>query len=167
MTHLVAGSLVVLAIAAAMAVDVATFRIPNVLPVALVVLFAFAAVTSPHPLDWLGHFGTGLLMFALGAACFAVRFMGGGDVKLLAAVSLWFGWSMLAEYLLIVGLIGGVFGGALLLTRRYAPFGEPYLYRLGLSLPRVLRQGEAIPYGLAIGAGALVLMATSGSFGGP
>jgi prepilin peptidase CpaA len=167
MAHLLVESLVVFVIAAARAIDVATFRIPNAVPVALVVLFAFAAVTSPHSLDWLGHFGACLLMFALGAACFALRFMGGGDVKLLAAVSLWFGWSMLAEYLLVVGLIGGVFGVALLLTRRYALAGEPYLFRCGLSLPRVLRQGEAVPYGLAIGAAALVLMATSGSFGGP
>jgi prepilin peptidase CpaA len=167
MTHLVVGALFALTVAAAMAVDVATFRIPNALPVALVVLFACAAATSLHPVDWLGHFGVGLLMFALGAACFALRYMGGGDVKLLAGVSLWFGWGMLADYLLIVGLIGGVFGGALLLARRYVVAHEPYLYRWGLSLPRVLRQGEAIPYGLAIGAAALVLMATSGSFGGP
>jgi prepilin peptidase CpaA len=167
MTYLVVGSLFALTVAAAMAVDVATFRIPNALPVALIVLFSCATTVSPHPVDWIGHLGAGLLMFALGAACFALRYMGGGDVKLLAGVSLWFGWDMLADYLLIVGLIGGVFGGALLLTRRYAVAGEPYLYRWGLSLPRVLRRGEAIPYGLAIGAAALVLMAMSGGPGGP
>ena len=166
MTNLICF-LVALTIAAAMAVDVATYRIPNALPVALVVLFACAASVSPHPVDWVGHLGAALLLFALGVGCFALRFMGGGDVKLLAGVSLWFGWGMLADYLLIVGLIGGIFGGALLLARRYALVGEPYLYQWGLSLPRVLRRGEAVPYGLAIGAAALVLMATSGSFGGP
>ena len=166
MAHLF-GLLFALTVAGAMAVDVATYRIPNALPVALVIQFTCAAIIAPHPVDWFGHLGAGLLMFALGAGCFALRFIGGGDVKLLAGVTLWFGWDMLADYLLIVGLIGGVFGGALLLARRYALVGEPYLYQWGLSLPRVLRRGEAIPYGLAIGAAALVLMATSGSFGGP
>ena len=106
-------------------------------------------------------------MLALGAICFALRFMGGGDAKLLAGVSLWFGWRLLPDYLLAVGLIGGVFGGVLLLTRRFALASEPYWWRLGVSLPRVLRPGEAVPYGLAIGAAALVLIAISGSFEGP
>jgi len=164
--HLV-GALVTLTVVLAMAIDVATFRIPNAFPGTLILLFYCGAVVSPHPVDWLGHIGAGFLVLALAAACFAFGYLGGGDAKLIAGVSLWFGWGLLPDYLIIVGLIGGVFGGALLLIRRYAPLSEPYWFRLGLSLPRVLRPGEAVPYGLAIGAAALTLMATSGSFGGP
>ncbi|MFO1060000.1 MAG: prepilin peptidase [Dongiaceae bacterium] len=161
------GALFAGVVSLAIVIDLATFRIPNLLPAAIVVLFACAAILAPHRVDWLGHIGAGLLVLAAGAVAFARRMLGGGDVKLMASAALWFGWPLLLDYLLLVGLIGGFFGGVLLLTRPVAPMTEPYWFRLGLDLPRVLRTGEAIPYGMAIGAAALVLIATSGSFGGP
>ena len=161
------GALFAVRVGLAIVIDVATFRIPNALSVAIVLLFACGAILAPHRVDWLGHVGAGLLVLSAGAGAFALRLLGGGDVKLLASAALWFGWPLLPGYLLLVGLLGGVVGGALLLTRRVAPLTEPYWFRLGLDLPRVLRNGEAVPFGTAIGAAALLLIATSGSFGGP
>jgi prepilin peptidase CpaA len=167
MTQTLLGCAFLLAVLLAMSFDVSTFRIPNVFPAINVLIFACAAILAPHRVDWLSHLGAGLLMLALAAACFAFRFLGGGDVKLLASIALWFGWPLFPDFLLLVGLIGGLFGGILLLGRRVAPITEPYWFRIGLDLPRVLRNGEAVPYGLAIGASVPVLMATSGTFGGP
>jgi prepilin peptidase CpaA len=161
------GCLFVLTIAFAMAIDVATFRIPNAVPAVLALLFACSTIASLQRVDWVGHFGAAMLVLALGAICFALRLMGGGDVKLLAGVALWFGWRLLPEYLLAVGLIGGLFGAVLLLTRPFALASEPYWARCGVSLPRILRPREPVPYGLAIGAAALGLIAMSGSFEGP
>jgi prepilin peptidase CpaA len=167
MIHALFGYALLLVVLLAMAVDVATFRIPNAFPAVILMIFACAAIVAPHPVDWLSHLGAGLLVLAVGTVCFEFRFLGGGDVKLLASVALWFGWPLLPDFVLVVGLIGGVFGGALLIARQMAPVTEPYWYRLGLDLPRLLRKGEAIPYGLAIGAAVPVVMAISDTVGGP
>lgn len=74
--------------------------------------------------------GAGLLAFALFAGLFALRMMGGGDVKLLAALALWIepGWYL---YLLIMmALAGGVltigFGAAHLMRRKKEKLAIPY-----------------------------------------
>jgi hypothetical protein len=84
--HLV-GALVTLTVVLAMAIDVATFRIPNAFPGTLVLLFYCGAVVSSHPVDWLGHMGAGFLVLALAAACFAFGYLGGGDAKLAEGAS--------------------------------------------------------------------------------
>ena len=106
-------------------------------------------------------------MLLLGAVLFGVGIIGGGDVKLLAAVSLWVGWARLMEYVLAVSLLGGILGLVLLVGRKWVVVVEPYWLRLGVKTPRVLQPGEGVPYGLAIGGG---LFATIGIFhgvGGP
>ncbi|MCR3921841.1 MAG: prepilin peptidase [Firmicutes bacterium] len=57
--------------------------------------------------------------------------MGGGDIKLVAALGLWFGWAQLLLLIFVAFLGGGLVGGALLLTglkkrKDGIPFG-PFL----------------------------------------
>jgi Flp pilus assembly protein protease CpaA len=65
----------------------------------------------------------------------------------------------------LIGLLGGGFGLALLMARRTALASAPGWARLGLGLPRVLREGEPVPYGVAIGGAALVVMAMNQDLG--
>ena len=71
--------------------------------------------------------------------------LGGGDVKLLAAVALWLGMSKLALLLIGVGMIGGVFALLWLalrwLVRRVLP---------GRALPSSLEAGAPLPFALPI-----------------
>ena len=78
---------------AASCFDVLRLRIPNTIPVALVALFAIQLLVGRNvqaPLEHLQAMGVALLILL---PFFALNMLGGGDVKLLAAVALWLGMS--------------------------------------------------------------------------
>ncbi|PZU57796.1 MAG: peptidase [Sphingobium sp.] len=50
----------------------------------------------------------GLGIFAVFAGLFAIGMMGGGDVKLLGALALWFPWQAMLAMLVLMALLGGV-----------------------------------------------------------
>ncbi len=99
------------------------------------------------------HFAAFALVLAVCFCFFASGVMGGGDAKLLAATSLWFGMSLdLMVYLLISSAVGGILTLAILRFRGsavavYAGQFE-FLRRIGDS-------NEKIPYGIALGIGGL------------
>lgn len=107
-----APSIAVLALgAAAAATDATTRRIPNALTIgAAAVALAFAASTGGlHAVGWcVAGWLVGLLLFL---PLFALRAMGGGDVKLLAAFGAWLGPALVCW----VAVYGAIAGGALAL----------------------------------------------------
>ena len=105
-THIAAAALVLLACIP----DLRTRRIPNALTLgAAVVALAFHAATAGLP-----GLATSAGGWALGAALFfpffALRGMGAGDVKLLAAVGAWLGPAQVIWVALITSVAGGVLG---------------------------------------------------------
>lgn len=132
--------------------DVRSLTIPNAVPALIAALFLPYAIAAD--LGWpqaLIAAGIALCVFAAGFGLFAAGLTGGGDVKLLAAVSLWAGPSDLATLLLTTALAGA--GLALLLV-------VPSFARVA----RALRSGmhataaprNAMPYGVAITAGTVL-----------
>lgn len=113
---------------------------------------AFLAVAMNGPA---GELWQNLLLFALvlglGTLLFVRGWMGGGDVKLLAASSLWFdlghGWKMLVA----VAIAGGLEALVVMLLR-VLPWPNKLRNRVA-----VLRRTEGIPYGVAIGLGVTVI----------
>ena len=82
--------------------DIIWLRIPNWIPAGIVVLFLTAAMAEPRSLDWWGsHLSAGLVVLLVGMVVFAWGKLGGGDVKLLAAVALLFGLTPLPEFCLL------------------------------------------------------------------
>ena len=51
--------------------------------------------------------GIALAVFALFVGAFALGQMGGGDVKLIGALALWFPWPALVGLLVVMSLVGG------------------------------------------------------------
>lgn len=97
--------------AAAAATDVRTRRIPNALTLgAAVVGIAFGgAANGGYGLGWsVAGWVVGLLLFL---PLFALRAMGGGDVKLLAAFGAWLGPALVCW----VAVYGAIAGGGLAL----------------------------------------------------
>jgi prepilin peptidase CpaA len=124
----------------AAASDVMTLRIPNLLSLALVALFAVHVVTSQMPLmDILWHLTAGIIVLGGGMALFAWGKFGGGDAKLIAAVALWVGASLLMPLLILVSLVGLVIAVVILALRSR-----------GLAINK-------LPYGVAIAGGWLLL----------
>jgi prepilin peptidase CpaA len=139
----------------AMVADFRTFEIPNSLPLALVLVYPLAAVSagfSWQQILWACALGSLMLLVAM--VMFALRVMGGGDGKLLAAASLWTGQEQIFEFLLITTLAGGVLTMALLLYRRL-PLASHFT---GIAVLRQLHaKKKDIPYAIAIGAGGLIV----------
>ena len=89
--------------------------------------------------------GVALATFAVLAALFALKAMGGGDVKLLTALALWVAPMLFLKLLIIMALVGGV------LT---LVFGVR-------NVMRRQRERLAIPYGVAIAMAGLWVLGTS------
>jgi len=99
--------------------------------------------------------GCAVAVFALGAFAFAAGALGGGDVKLLAASSLFAGPALVIDFLAITALAGGVLGVAVLVGARIGRAAAP----AGQASVRTRLRG-GVPYGPAIAAGGIWLAAT-------
>ncbi len=86
--------------------------------------------------------GIAAAVFALFAAAFYLKAMGGGDVKMIAALALWLPLGSLVWMLVIMSLVGGVITLALVLESR-------------MHRPRVTPE---IPYGVAIAIAGLLAL---------
>jgi len=140
-----AANLAFLAIIADAALsDLRRLRIPNRDSVLLVATFLIAAFVAASGMwaEVLPHLAAGLAVFVVGAALFALGIWGGGDAKLLAAVAVWTGFAGLARLLLVMALVGGALALVVLVLRR------------AKSSRRCAVAGH-VPYGIAIGAGAV------------
>ena len=113
-----AWAAVALAVAAC-AFDLRTRRIPNALTFgAAAAGFLFHGLFSGLAgFGWsVAGWAVGLLLFL---PLFLLRGMGGGDVKLLAAIGAWIGPGTVIWVALFASIAGGVFALALALTRGY------------------------------------------------
>jgi prepilin peptidase CpaA len=139
-------------LAAAGAWDIQHRRIPNLIPAALAVLFALAAVAgSFRPL--LPHLISFAVAAIFGITLFYCRFWGGGDAKLLMAIAPFLTPRELLGFFLITGCAGGVIAAASLVKRRLAP----------LIVPQAGGAIDEIPYGVALVAGGLSWWAANGA----
>ena len=138
---------------AASCFDVLRLRIPNAIPLGLVALFALQVLVGHSfqpPLDHLLAMGLALLILL---PLFAANMLGGGDVKLLAAVALCLGMQKLSALLILVGIVGGVFALFWLAMR--------WLIRTALhdrKLPRSLEARAPLPFALPIMIVAVLLL---------
>lgn len=144
-----------LAMAFAGAMDMLTMTIPNRISLVLIVAFLVAAPLAGLGMhQFLMHLGAGLLVLTIGFGLFAAGWIGGGDIKLLAASSLWLGLELLMPYLMFVTIFGGVLALGFLALRRLAPEGS---LRAPSWVLRLQAKDTGIPYGLAIAGAALWL----------
>jgi prepilin peptidase CpaA len=152
-------SLILLGLMPALAIvggmkDLLTMKIPNWISGLLVLgFFPAALAVGLPPLTAAVHVGVAAVALVAGAGMFALRWIGGGDAKLMAAACLWLGLTGSGVFLLYTGVIGGVFCLALLLARAH---GQPFLIRAPGWVVHLMEPRGDIPYGVAIAAGALM-----------
>ncbi|MCL6728454.1 A24 family peptidase [Sphingomonas hankyongi] len=142
-TEILLAILAALLITAAV-IDVRTFTISNRLN-ATVALLAPLYWLSIALAPWPGiavQVAAGLAVFTLLAAAFFAGMMGGGDVKLAAALALWFSPASTIKFLILMSIAGGV------LT----------LLILGWHRARKREGRPEIPYGVAIAFGGLAIL---------
>ncbi|EQB11951.1 peptidase [Sphingobium quisquiliarum P25] len=111
------------------------------------------SIAAMAPLWWLANglplwpgmaaqLALAVAVFAIFAALFALGCMGGGDVKMLGALALWFPWQALLSMLMVMAVLGGVVTIVTVVHHR---------------MTRRLGQPQ-IPYGVAISVAALWLI---------
>jgi prepilin peptidase CpaA len=180
LTWIVLASLLALLGLAALT-DLRERRIPNWLTVGTAALYPVYVLSSPAPVAWLGALGAAAAVFILGLVLFARQLIGGGDVKLIAAVTLWAGVDQLALFALVTSLAGGALALGSLWYRRWHGLIGAHMAALGWNLapaggtrPTSSACSEAaeavsststgqatitLPYGIAIAAGGLAVVA--------
>lgn len=124
--------------------DIRTRIISNRLNLAIALLAPCYWLATAMPVwpDMALQLALGIGIFALFSALFALGMMGGGDVKLLGALALWFPWQAMISLLVVMAMFGGVLTLAMLIHHRVARKpGQP-----------------EIPYGVAIAFAALWLV---------
>jgi prepilin peptidase CpaA len=147
--------------------DLASFTIPNLLPAGMAILFALFVVilnASGHPLGWpmLGlHTASGFFGLCAGMALFAAGWVGGGDAKLFAVISLWLGPYVLFDYALLATLLGGVLT-LCVLALRIMPL--PKILHGQAWLLRLADKKSGVPYGIALATAALIMLPATDLF---
>lgn len=144
--------------------DLRTFRIPNAVPICVMVLFVGYAISSLSGMGVLSHSISFVLAFTLGLVAFRYKIMAGGDVKLIAAIGLWFSVDQLYLLLTLIALAGGLQSviivavhyisravQGLQTSMRGSGSGFSARHGPGLSARRV-------PYGVAIAGGSIVAL---------
>jgi prepilin peptidase CpaA len=137
-------ALLALLLLVAAVLDLRSRTIPNGLNLTIALLaipFWWASGLAIWP-DVALQIGLATGVFGLFALAFAAGMMGGGDVKMLAAVALWLPPGALLILLVIMSIAGGVLTAAMLILHR--------MTRAGHKLE--------IPYGVAIAFGGLWLI---------
>jgi prepilin peptidase CpaA len=138
--------LVVLAalLVVAAVIDVRTFTISNRLNLTVALLAPLYWFSVALPL-WPGvgvQLAAGAIVFIILAGAFYAGMMGGGDVKLAAALALWLSPTSIIRFLVLMSLAGGVLTLAVVAWHRAKR-----------------REGRPeIPYGVAIAFGALAVL---------
>lgn len=137
--------------------DVATFKIPNFVSLALAVAFALYVLAVHMPLGALGvHLLVGALGLTIGFFLFALGYVGGGDAKFLATILLWIGGGRdAADYALLAALAGGALTIALIALRS-VPL--PSILASQSWISRLHDAKAGVPYGVALSVGALVIL---------
>ena len=143
-------------LALAAAWDIASFTIPNFIPLSLIVLFACFVVAARLSWDAIGsHVLVGFIGLIAGFVLFALRFIGGGDAKLFAATLVWLGFRDALDYALIAALFGGGLTLAILSVRALP---LPVFLVRHAWLARLHDQKAGIPYGVALASGAFAVL---------
>lgn len=122
----------------------------NLAIAAIAPLYWLASGIPPWP-DMALQLALGIGTFSLFAALFALGLMGGGDVKLLGAVALWFPWQALGVLLVIMALLGGAITLITVVHHRMTKrMGQPEVpYGVAIALAAIWLVGERIIYQFA------------------
>ena len=125
--------------------DIKTRTISNELNATIALLgiiFWFIAGETIWP-DLAIRVGVAVGLFAICALLFLMKWMGGGDVKMIGALALWLPFQALMTMLTVMALAGGAISLFLLIRQKWRPNADR----------------PEVPYGVAIAIGGLWVIA--------
>lgn len=136
--------------------DARTLEIPNWISIAVALGYLPCAwLAGQAPADLVLHYAVGIGFLLAGMAVFALGVMGGGDVKLMAAIAPWLDFAAIPRFLILVALLGGAVALGVIVLRRWPALARGRIAWLDGS---VTGARQSIPYGIAIALAALWLL---------
>lgn len=175
-TLLVAAVMVVLALAAGF--DAALRRIPNTLTVTATIA-GFLVQAWGYGWSGFGHATAGFIAaLFLFFPLFILRWMGAGDVKLMAAVGTYIGWPDTLLAVAMSAISGGlmavfiliIYGGIPASFRRYASMGKVLFItgQINYIPPETAEAAATVrfPYAIAIATGSIAALWWNGRLNG-
>ena len=138
--------------------DFRSFRIPNSLVLSVLMLYPAHVIASPQSVAWAYALIFAFVIFAIGAGFFAMKMMGGGDVKLMAAVSLWAAPHHLVSFFVIT-LFAAMLVACVMAVRMAAADAQAARgWSVGAAVSGIRHVPIfkiSVPYGVGISAGGL------------
>jgi prepilin peptidase CpaA len=139
--------------------DLTTMTIPNWISGVLILgFFPAAFAVGLPPVTVAINVGVAAGALFVGMGLFAMRIIGGGDAKLMAATCLWLGLAGSGAFMLWTGVAGGLFCLMLIFARTQV---RPYVAGGPDWVNQLLEPKGDIPYGVAIAVGALMAFPSS------
>ena len=134
--------------------DAIQLKISNLIILAVLLLAAVAAFLTGIEIGVWQNLAVFALMLGAGTLMFSRGILGGGDVKLLAAVALWTDFADAVRLIASIFIFGGVLALVIVFGRVVAPAS------LSTRIA-VLKPKAGIPYGIAIAVGTLFMVTVS------
>ncbi len=151
-------ALVVVLLAAAIQ-DAFRLKISNIFVAAVLLMAVAAMLLSNLELRLWQNLASFALVLCVGTLLFSKGMLGGGDVKLLAAVVLWADAATALKLIAAIFICGGLLAIVMLGLRMVAPAS-------GAKRSKALTAKSGIPYGVAIAAGSILIIGASGRMAG-
>ena len=130
--------------------DAIDYKIPNRLIVALLILYPAYVLTASRAINWPMDIALATGILAAGLVLYGTGKFGAGDVKLIAAASVWAGTEHALNFILLTGIAGGAVALAYILRINFGWV---------VGRPPVGDKTKLLPYGIAIAAGGLFVAA--------
>lgn len=149
--------------------DIYSYSIPNSFSVVLIIGFYVFALLNPIYNSELIYDNTlvALYVFVATFILFAINIFGGGDAKILTAISLWVGQQDILSYIMVLSITGGLLSIILYVWRKTKPFE---LYSRFQPLKSLyfgciddagnieVPSKRAVPYGVAISISLFIVL---------
>lgn len=139
--------------------DFRYFRIPNIVSIALLALWPVYLLTKPDMAGWTISLTWAAIFLVLGFFAFSKGYVGAGDVKFMATTTLWVPPHLFGQFLIAIGLSGGLLC-FVLLTIRLINKNKPQAVTGATQTPPIQQKSPFLqqyaPYGVAIACGCLV-----------
>lgn len=153
--HLILFSLFSLIVYAALS-DIRDFTIPNFVSITIVILYPLMIMVTPDNVDWAGSLITAASVLGIGFILFTLKLFGAGDIKMIAALSLWAGPALLTEFLFVTVMTGGILVILIVSREGIRQAFEGTGFARGIMF--AIRSKTQIPYGVAVAFGGLSIL---------
>jgi len=136
--------------------DLRDFTIPNFVSIAIVMLYPLMIAVAPDNINWVGSLIVAISVLGVGFIFFLLNLFGAGDIKMIAALSLWAGPSLFTEFLFVTVVAGGFLVILIVSREGFRQAFEGTGFARGIIF--AFRSKTQVPYGVAVAFGGLSIL---------